>query len=320
MSDARMNTPSKFDIAAYALFTLSALAFIWGYRFLPLQDYPDWLLQGSLFSRLFQGHLPAQYQFIPYPVPNSASTFFLGLFNLGFSPLVSGKIFLTLTVLLFVSGSLYLLNARGNGMKTPLGYVPFLFVLFSKDGRAAARYAAALAPSLLLAAWYAAAHLSSAVPARGEGMPLFDFLLNARAPAGYFSLFRSFYPFTDASDHFARVSGILNLVFLLALGALFLAALLKLYKDRKKEGPLLAVVLLFMAAALFGPRHLAGIASPGERLLYPAAWLLLAFYGPRSWEMEGIHREMGRSITGTDPAVIDKVVLQKYCIVIKRII
>ena len=48
---------SRATSAAAGCVLASALLFVWGHRFLPLQDYPDWLLQGELFADLLQDRL-----------------------------------------------------------------------------------------------------------------------------------------------------------------------------------------------------------------------------------------------------------------------
>ncbi|MFC1594653.1 hypothetical protein ACFL38_04930 [Candidatus Omnitrophota bacterium] len=119
----------RFDVFAYSFFVLTPIAFIWSYRFLPLQDYPDWLFQGHLFSQAIKGQALAHYQFWQLPIPNSISTVFIGLFSLVFHPETSGKIFLTLCVLFFASSSYSLINSLTQKKHSPLAYIPFIFIL-----------------------------------------------------------------------------------------------------------------------------------------------------------------------------------------------
>src|SRR5437016_4332685 len=84
------------------------LPFIWLYRFPPLQDYPDWMYQGWVFSRLLSADAPKGYAMANFPVPNSTGTVVMGLFGLVLSPEIAGKIFLSVAVVVFAAGSLYL--------------------------------------------------------------------------------------------------------------------------------------------------------------------------------------------------------------------
>lgn len=116
------------DWALPGLLTIAALLFVWCLRFPPMQDYPDWLFQGAVFSRLFTDHPITGYRLLPVPVPNAFSTLFLGLLNVFCSPEVSGKGLLSFDVVLFILGSIYLLNSLCSHQKNPFRYFPFLFV------------------------------------------------------------------------------------------------------------------------------------------------------------------------------------------------
>lgn len=88
------------------IFILSSLIFVWSNRFLPLQDYPDWLFQGFIFSELIKSNF-VHFSIAGYPVPNSLSTYFLGLLNFVFSPEISGKIILSALLLIFPGSLIY---------------------------------------------------------------------------------------------------------------------------------------------------------------------------------------------------------------------
>ncbi len=88
------------------LHTLSftVTAFI-GYCLLVLQsfpilhDFPEWMYQGWIFSKLISGseaEIVRSFELVPYPVPNSISQFAMGLLNFAVSPVVAGKIWLGL--------------------------------------------------------------------------------------------------------------------------------------------------------------------------------------------------------------------------------
>ncbi|MBN1824490.1 MAG: hypothetical protein JW803_09240 [Endomicrobiales bacterium] len=107
---------------------VSAVAYVWAYRFLPLQDYPDWLFQGFVFSEALKGRLLEGYRVLLYPVPNSASTLIIGFLGLVFSPEASGKIFLSLYAVIFAAGSLYMMGSLDRARRVGfLYFVPLLY-------------------------------------------------------------------------------------------------------------------------------------------------------------------------------------------------
>ncbi|HUY18551.1 MAG TPA: hypothetical protein VMV15_04930 [Candidatus Binataceae bacterium] len=113
-------------VVAFAL--ANALWLIWSSRFPPLQDYPDWVYQGWLLSRIISGHAMSGYTLAHYPVPNTSVTLALGLLDLAIAPQISGKILLTLIVGLFVFGSIYLLKLLNRSERNPLLLVPLVLV------------------------------------------------------------------------------------------------------------------------------------------------------------------------------------------------
>ncbi len=114
--------------AMLALTLLNGLGFIWAYRFIPLADYPDWMYQGLLFSRVIRGEILQHYALKSYPVPYSIMTLTLGLLDLLLRPEVSGKIALTAGILFFAGSSVYLLKSLNPSERSPLLYIPLLFV------------------------------------------------------------------------------------------------------------------------------------------------------------------------------------------------
>lgn len=115
--------------AASAACIASALALIWGHRFLPLSDYPDWIFEGSITTQLIQGKASASYTFKHYPVPYSAVVVLLGILDFIFSPEVSGKVVLSLCIILLALGSTYLLRSVAQDASNPLLLIPMLFLL-----------------------------------------------------------------------------------------------------------------------------------------------------------------------------------------------
>ncbi len=55
--------------AILALFLLNSIWFIWSHRFLPLQDYPDWLYQGFILSKFIRHAHPTAFSLKLYPIP-----------------------------------------------------------------------------------------------------------------------------------------------------------------------------------------------------------------------------------------------------------
>ena len=113
-------------LVAFAL--ANALWLIWSSRFPPFQDYPDWVYQGWLLSRIISGHAMSGYTVAHYPVPTTSVTLALGLLDLAIAPQISGKILLTLIVGLFVFGSIYLLKSLNRSERNPLLLVPLVLV------------------------------------------------------------------------------------------------------------------------------------------------------------------------------------------------
>ena len=115
--------------STFAACVISALALIWSHRFLPISDYPDWVFEGSIVAQLLHGSAPASYSFKHYPVPYSGTVALLGVLDLVFPPEMSGKVVLSLCVILFALSSTYLLNSLRGDTDNPLILVPLLFLL-----------------------------------------------------------------------------------------------------------------------------------------------------------------------------------------------
>lgn len=126
-ADAARQSSSLFR-AVMVLTLLNGVGFVWAYRFIPLADYPDWIYQGWLFSKLIRGTLVQHYVLKRYPVPYWMVTLVLGLLDLLFKPEISGKIAVTAVILFFALSSSYLLKSLTRSEDNPLLYVPLLFV------------------------------------------------------------------------------------------------------------------------------------------------------------------------------------------------
>jgi hypothetical protein len=115
--------------STFAACVISALILVWGHRFLPISDYPDWVFEGSIVAELIHGDAPASYSFKHYPVPYSGTIALLGMLDLVFQPEISGKIVLSLCIILLAFSSTYLLNSLSNDTENPLFLIPLLFLL-----------------------------------------------------------------------------------------------------------------------------------------------------------------------------------------------
>lgn len=72
-----------------------------------LHDFADWVFQGKVLAlKLTAPDSVIRYQLAPYPVPNSLAVFLLAALNLITTPVVAGKIFLMLMLLLWCSAAL----------------------------------------------------------------------------------------------------------------------------------------------------------------------------------------------------------------------
>ena len=128
MLDSVFHRQSALFRGAFAACVISALVLIWAHRFLPMSDYPDWLYQGSVVAELLQGKAPAFYTFRHYPVPNAGAVALLGLLDLAFPPEVSGKVVLSLCIILLALSSTYLLKSLRRDADNPLPLIPLLFL------------------------------------------------------------------------------------------------------------------------------------------------------------------------------------------------
>jgi ADP-heptose:LPS heptosyltransferase len=122
--DVRTGLPHVYQ-AILALFSLNSIWFIWFHRFLPLQDYPDWLYQGFILSKFIRDAHPAAFSLKLYPIPYSTFSVLLAMLDLVLPPETSGKVLLTLMIVGFIFGSLYFLTSLG-ARESAVLYVPLV--------------------------------------------------------------------------------------------------------------------------------------------------------------------------------------------------
>ena len=121
------NRSDKLHIIILSGLIIALLSVIWCYRFLPLQDYPDWLLQGNIFHNILTGNANPGYSLDLNPIPNNISTLFIGIANFLFNPEVSGKIFLSVYIVSFILAGIYFYKSFAKP-DTVFQYLPFIIV------------------------------------------------------------------------------------------------------------------------------------------------------------------------------------------------
>jgi hypothetical protein len=123
------STSRRLFIAWFTLVvTAASVAFIWTYRFLPMMDYPMWIHAGRVFSQLIQKQAAPVYSIVYWPVPNSVFLGISGFLDLFLNPETSGKIFLSVCVVLFVLGAYRLVGSSTTRRDSPLFLLPLLYV------------------------------------------------------------------------------------------------------------------------------------------------------------------------------------------------
>ena len=67
-----------------------------------LHDYPEWMYQGHIAYSLFSGssEFTTMYELVPLPVPNAISQTAIALLNIVVSPVMAGKIWLAVYLVL----------------------------------------------------------------------------------------------------------------------------------------------------------------------------------------------------------------------------
>ncbi len=112
---------SRERALGWLLMALHAVLFglyVFGFRFLPLQDYPDWLFQGLLFKTWLSNPalLDGVYLVQPYLPPNAISTVVIGGLSWLMPAEIAGKIFLLLSMLVLYRGIFLFmgLTVKGN--------------------------------------------------------------------------------------------------------------------------------------------------------------------------------------------------------------
>jgi hypothetical protein len=341
------------DVIIFSIFLSNAILFVWCYRFLPLQDYPDWLLQGSLFLKALYGNLPVDYSLVMYPVPNAISTLILGGLNTIFQPEISGKIFLTISLFQFFVGSVYLFATYDNKRMSFIYYIPlllifntfffhgyinyflglgilfwglgyilrkplsevnplvllfitvllffshaivfgifilYLFILlcFQENRRKAiGNIMRGTSISLVLSILYIINHMkltefSPNISGKMHGfeVPGFEDSLQ------YFSIFHSFYPFSDSQMLFVKLINTFNHIFCYGIFVLLILGIWYLVRTKSRDIALLVMLSISIFFYIFSPSYFLGIVRPGERFLYFGSWMIFACFIPQLNEFD----------------------------------
>ncbi|MFI5264027.1 MAG: hypothetical protein ACHQM6_05895, partial [Candidatus Kapaibacterium sp.] len=104
---------------------------IFGFQYLPIQDYPVLLYQGFVFNQVvFHGfNFGGFFHFHSYLPPNAISTIIMGFMDLLFDPFVTGKIYLFFLAIAIYSGLYRYLVFHLNQRKTAFAAFAFLLTL-----------------------------------------------------------------------------------------------------------------------------------------------------------------------------------------------
>lgn len=97
----------KYNIHMLIYLTIIVI-YILSFKYIPMQDFPDWLYQSWLFSGMLHGKLPLMLQ--PYIAPNISTTLILGGFCYLLPPFIAAKFFLILVSILLYTGILSFLQ------------------------------------------------------------------------------------------------------------------------------------------------------------------------------------------------------------------
>lgn len=87
------------------LLVLTSLAWLLPWPYPPLQDFVEWIYQGSLFAGLLSGDkaVTSAFTVVGYPIPNSISQIGMGLMMLVWPPMAVGRMWLCLYLASFVT-------------------------------------------------------------------------------------------------------------------------------------------------------------------------------------------------------------------------
>ena len=137
------------------LFTLAAgwIAFVWAFRFLPMENYASWLCASEVFTHALKGHTVAGFTLARWPVPNSAFVGLTGLLALLVPSSIAGKIYLSVSVALYCAGACFLLGSFTSKRDSALFMLPMLYVFHKGMWAGELSYSLGVGVFLLAAAY-----------------------------------------------------------------------------------------------------------------------------------------------------------------------
>ncbi len=162
-------------------------------------------------------------------------------------------------------------------------WISFLiFVLFfhAKERRVNFKYLLAILPSIFLLIFYLSSGILNQYSGKVVELSFFQNIsFKVHSVIDYFSVFQKFSPFYHyEKSYFLIYSGaLLNLCFLI----LFIYVIASYYKTKKdKNWGLFIFPMILLLAFLISPYYICGVYNPGQRILYPIAFLLLSIVVP----------------------------------------
>ncbi|MBS1910347.1 MAG: hypothetical protein JST22_00035 [Bacteroidetes bacterium] len=127
--DEQAPRPTRIARATMAVHVVLLAAFIFAFRYIPLQDYPEWLYHGVLLERIATGdHGADGYVLAGCIPPNSVSTIAIAVLHLMFPAEPAGKLFLLAAMLLLYAGIVRFMRITLHGCDTMIAWMALLLV------------------------------------------------------------------------------------------------------------------------------------------------------------------------------------------------
>lgn len=120
---------SRKTIALMATHITLLITLIFAFRYLPLQDYPEWVYHGVAMKHIVLGELlQSAYAVHPYLPPNAASTLLIGAFAVALPAEISGKLFLLIMVITLYTGVIRFMRLTVSGRDNLLAWISLCIV------------------------------------------------------------------------------------------------------------------------------------------------------------------------------------------------
>lgn len=113
-----------------AVHIVAMMYLVFGFLFLPIGDYPDWLYQGYIFNQyVFHGNdFGGAFIMHPYIPPNAISTVLIGTLGEIIHPFHAGRVFLALSMLAVYFGVYFFMGITLKGNRALRAIIAFTFV------------------------------------------------------------------------------------------------------------------------------------------------------------------------------------------------